>query len=185
MAPVLDARTVTAEEYLQIPDDGRVTELVRGRIVEMNRPYTAHGYFCYRITMLLGQFVDQHGLGRIVTNDSGVITQHDPDTVRGPDVAFYSYERIPRGSLPKGYWPASPELVIEVFSPDDRWKDVLQKVDEYLQANVLTVAVNVPESQQVHVYSAPGSSTLLNATDTLLFPDVLRGFSVSVSELFD
>ena len=90
---------------------------------------------------MLTQFVENQRLGRVVSGDAGVVTQRDPDSVRGPDVAFYSYQRIPRGPLPEEYWPASPELVIQVRSKTDRWKDVLQKVAEYLNADVLTVAV--------------------------------------------
>src|SRR5205085_1615489 len=98
-----------------------------GRIVETNRPFTSHGYLMSRVTALLWQFVDQNGLGRVVSGDAGVVTQREPDSVRGPDVSFYSYKRIPRGPLPGGYWPASPELVIEIRSNDDRWKEIHQK----------------------------------------------------------
>jgi Uma2 family endonuclease len=185
MATLLDSKLLTAEEYGRLANDGRLTELVRGRIVEMNRPFTSHGFFLSRINALLWSFVEKNELGRVVGGDAGVITQHDPDTVRGPDVAFYSYQRIPRGSLPEEYWPASPELVIEVRSKSDRWKDILQKVAEYLGANVLTVAVIDPISQRVHVYSADTENTVLSNTDLLAFPDILPGFAVPVGSLFE
>ena len=133
---------------------------------------------------LLTQFVKQHGLGRVVGGGAGLVTQRNPDTVRGPDLAFYSYQRIPAGLLPDEYWPASPELVIEIRSKSDRWKDILQKVAEYLSANVLTVAVVDPVRQQVHVYS-DNETTVLNATDLLTFPEVLPGFEVVVGRLFE
>ena len=185
MATALETTLLTAEEFLHLNDGGAFTELVRGRIVEMNRPYTAHGYFCYRIAMLLGQFVEQQSLGRIVTNDAGVVTERDPDTVRGPDIAFYSYERIPRGPLPEGYWPAAPELVVEIRSPDDRWKDILHKASEYLSAGVLTVAVADPATQRVHLFSADRETSVLNIDDELTFPDILPGFAVPVRKLFE
>ena len=185
MATTLEPKLLTAEEYGRLADDGRLTELVRGRIFEVNRPFTAHGYLVYRVAMLLGYFVDQNHLGRIVAGDAGVVTQRNPDTVRGSDVAFYSYERIPAGSLPEGYWPASPELVLEIRSQNDRWKDVHQKVAEYLSANVLTVAVIDPVSKRVHVYSANNEATILNSIDQLTFPDVLPGFEVGVERLFE
>lgn len=185
MTALLEPKLLTAEEYGRLPNDGRLTELVRGRIVEMNRPFTAHGYQVYRAAMLLGQFVDQRRLGRIVTGDAGVVTQRDPDSVRGPDVAYYSYQRIPQGPVPDEYWPMSPELVVEVRSKSDRWKDVVLKVAEYLSANVLTVAVIDPVAQRVHIYSADNETTILNATDLLTFPDVLPGFEVIVAKLFE
>jgi Uma2 family endonuclease len=185
MTTLLDSKLLTAEEYGRLPDDGRLTELVRGRIVELNWPFTSHGYYINLVAYLLTQFVQQHRLGRIVGGGAGMVTQRDPDTVRGPDVAFYSYRRIPRGSLPDEYSPASPELVVEVPSESDRWKDILQKVAEYLSADVLTVAVIDPESQRVHVYSADKEATILSNTDRLTFPDILPGFEVDVGSLFE
>jgi Uma2 family endonuclease len=184
MSTLLESRLLTAEEYGRLEDEGRLTELVRGRVVEMIRPFTSHGYLMISIGSLLMQFVKQHGLGRVVGGDAGLVTQRDPDTVRGPDLAFYSYQRIPSGSLPDGYWPASPELVIEIRSENDRWKDILQKVAEYLSANVLSVAVIDPARQQVHLFSDT-ETTVLNATDLLTFPEVLPGFEVVVGRLFE
>ena len=185
MATLLEPKLLRAEEYGRLPDDGRLTEHARGRIVELNRPFTSHGYLVSRVAALLWQFVDQHGFGRVVSGDAGVVTQRDPDSVRGPDVAFYSYERIPRGPRPSGYWPASPELVIEIRSNDDRWKEIHQKVGEYLSADVLTVAVVDPEPQRVHLFSADRETVVLNSNDQLTFPDVLPGFEIVVGRLFD
>ena len=185
MTTLLEPKLLTAKEYGRLPNSGKLTELARGRIVEVNRPYTMHGYQVYRVAMLLGQFVDQHRLGWIVAGNAGVVTQRDPDTVRGPDVAFYSYQRVPRDSRPDGYWPASPELVVEVRSVSDRWKDVLLKVAEYLSADVLTVAVIDPVSHRVHVYSADNETTIFNAADLLSFPGVLPGFEVVAERLFE
>lgn len=185
MTTLLEPKLLTAEEYGRLENDGRLTELVRGRIVEMNRPFTAHGVQVYRAAMLLGKFVEQQHLGRISVGDAGIVTQRNPDTVRGPDVAFYSYQRIPEGPLPDQYWPVSPELVIEIRSKSDRWKDVVLKVAEYLGANVLTVAVIDPVSQRVYVYSADNETTILSNTDVLKFPDILPGFEVVVGSLFE
>jgi len=82
---------LTAEEFAEQPDDGRFLEPVRGRILEKERPKPAHGYYCANISGILRDFVRAHDLGRIVSNDSGVVTERGPDTVRGPGVAFYSY----------------------------------------------------------------------------------------------
>ncbi|MBS0207098.1 MAG: Uma2 family endonuclease [Planctomycetes bacterium] len=185
MTTLFDSKLLTAEEYGRLENDGRLTELVRGRIVEMNRPFTSHGFYMNRIGYLLTQYIEQHRIGRIVVGDAGVVTQRDPDTVRGPDLAFFSYQRIPSGQLPDGYWPATPELVVEIRSESDRWKDILQKVGEYLSANVLTVAVVDPIPLRVHVYSADSEAAILNATDLLTFPDILPGFEVVVGNLFE
>src|ERR671927_217932 len=91
---------LTAEQYARLPDTGVPTELVRGKVVEMNVPTPRHGQICSKVDRLVGNFADEHRLGHVVVNDSGVVTERDPDTVRGADAAFYSYARVPPGPLP-------------------------------------------------------------------------------------
>src|SRR5690242_16738431 len=106
-------RLLTAEEYARLPDSGVPTELVEGRIVEMNVPNFRHGWLCIRIGKLLATYVDERDLGYVLGNDAGMVTERDPDTVRGPDISFFSYSRIPNGADPDGYAEVAPEVVFE------------------------------------------------------------------------
>ena len=94
---------LTAKEFWLLPDDGQLTELVRGRIVTMNMPGFRHGEICGTIVGILREHTRPRKLGRAVCNDSGVQTEHDPDTVRGADVAYYSFARLPAGDCPNSY----------------------------------------------------------------------------------
>jgi Uma2 family endonuclease len=176
---------LTAEEYALLPDNGQPTELIRGRLVTMNMPSPRHGYFCNKIGRLLGDFVDAHDLGRVMSNDSGVVTRRDPDTVRGADVAFYSYHRLPKGPLPEGYAPVAPELVFEVRSVTDRWRDVLAKVAEYLNAGVLVVGVLDPQTETLHLYHADQPPQDLTREEELVLQDLLPGFQVPISRFLE
>lgn len=183
LAP-LPVALITAEEYLHRAPTDRPSELIRGRIVAMNPPFSAHGYWCGQVHFLLNQFVVANDLGRVITNDGGVITERDPDTVRGADVAYYSFQKVPRGAIPEeGYWP-TPELVIEVRSSDDRWPRIYKKVGEYLDAGVVVVCVIDPPTRSIHVSRADVSVQILAEADTLTLPDVLPGFEVAVSRIF-
>lgn len=176
---------MTAEEFGRRADPGHPEELVQGRIVDMPPPDRRHGYVCCQASYLLRQFLDQHDLGRVMTNDSGVITERDPDTVRGADVAFYSYARLPRGPLPTGYGPEVPELIVEVRSASDRWRDVLEKVTEYLRAGVLVVVVLDPEPRVAHVFGPDEPPRILEASEELGFPGLIEGFRVRVGRFFE
>ncbi len=178
---------MTAEEFAQLPDDDTIMELIRGRVVRMNPPYPYHGYVCCKISRILGNYVDAADLGRVLTNDSGVVTERGPDTVRGADIAFYSFDKIPRGPFPVGaYLTVVPDLIVEVRSPSDRWSKVLEKVTEYLKAGVAAVIVVDPQSLsvQVHRDSDPMPKTLRD-DDELSLPDLLPGFTVPVKRLFE
>src|SRR5688572_15241507 len=151
MSPTTQAPTpsevlITAEQFHAMPDDGRRTELVRGRIVEVPPTFFRHGYSCATIARVLGEFVHRHQLGWVIGNDAGVIIERNPDTVRGPDVGYFSYSRLPKDQMPEGYPPGAPELVFEVLSPSDRKSAITAKVGEYHLAGVLAVCVLDPET---------------------------------------
>ena len=151
----------------------------------MPMPNRRHGQVCYKAARLFGGFVDDHDLGHILTNDAGIITQRGPDTVRGADVAFYSYARLPRGPLAPSYGPEVPDLVVEVVSPSDRWPKVLAKVAEYLEAGVTVVVVLDELPPTARLFSADRTTRELGPEDVLEIPDLLPGFSVPVRRLFE
>ena len=185
MATAEMVELMTAEEFGRRPDPGHPEELVRGRVVGMPPADRKHGYVCGQAYYLLRQFVEEHGVGRVMSNDSGVITARNPDTVRGADVAYYSYARLPKGPLPTGYGPEAPELVVEVRSASDRWGEILEKVSEYLNAGVLVVCVLDPERQIAHVFSVNDSPQRLGVEEELILPEILHDFRVRVGRFFE
>jgi Uma2 family endonuclease len=177
---------LTAEEYQRLPDNGRPSELVRGRIVEMNIPAPRHGYFCGKVVQIIGRHSEDHDLGRVVSNDAGVVTEHNPDTVRGPDVCFYSFARLPRGPLPEGYLNVAPEAAFEVRSPTDRRSEILAKVAELLRAGVIAVCVLDPQTETVTIYREDSEpDRVLRGDAEFGLPDILPGLSVPVRRFFE
>lgn len=176
---------LSAEQFAERPDPGYPEELIRGEVVPMPMPKPRHGHVCNKAGRILGNFVEEHRLGWVFSNDTGVITQRGPDTVRGADVAFYRYDRLPAGELPDHYPDAAPDLVIEVVSPSDRWPKVLAKVAEYLEAGVTVVVVLDGEPPSAQVYRPDRPAAVLGPDDELTLPDLLPGFSVGVRRFFE
>src|SRR5687768_15767598 len=111
-------KLITAEEFARLPEpeDGSKQELERGVIVTMVPPRFSHGYLQGRAYFLVESFVRPRKMGR-VTIESGVITTRDPDSVRGPDVAYWSAETLPLDIVPD-LWPnVVADLCIEILSP--------------------------------------------------------------------
>ncbi len=151
----------------------------------MNLPYPRHGEICVNVISLINPHVRSNSLGRLVSNDGGIVTGRQPDTVRGGDVAYYSFSRIPQGALPQGYLNVVPELVFEVRSPTDRWPLILAKVAEYLQAGVSVVCVLDQMTATCWVYRADEPPLVLQANDEFHLPDILGDFRVPVSRFFE
>jgi Uma2 family endonuclease len=184
MATVVET-LLTADEFLNLPDDGVPKELVRGKVVLMNLPAPRHGYICGNIVGIIRPFVVERQLGRVMCNDSSIKTQHSPDTVRGADAAFYSFKRLPPGPLPAGYIDVAPELVFEVRSPTDRWRDIRAKVTEYLEAGVTTVCVLDSTTETVHAYNNDEPDRVFRAEEELTLPEVLPEFRTTVRSFFE
>ena len=177
-------KLMTAEEFAALtnPRDGSQQELVKGEVVIMPPPQARHGIICSRIDRRLGIYVEENNLGWTTSNDTGVILERDPDTVRGPDVAFWSIARQPE--LPAGYFEIPPDIAVEVLSPTDRRRDVREKIREYITLGVRLVWLIDPETRTVTVYPGTIRGTELDESDTLDGGEVLPGFAVPVSYLF-
>jgi Uma2 family endonuclease len=176
---------LTADDFRRLANDGTPRELVRGKVVRMNLPAPRHGQICVKIVRILSRHLDARDIGHLVSNDSGVVTEKSPDTVRGVDVAFYSYGRVPRGPFPEGYLSVVPELVFEVLSPSDRWREVRSKAMEYLDAGVTSVCVVDPDRQEVHAYNNEVPDRVFKADEELTLPEVLSEFRTRVRSIFE
>jgi Uma2 family endonuclease len=184
-ASVTTPALLTAEEFAERPDPGYPEELVRGRIVPVPMPKPRHGEICSRAVRILGNYAEDRDLGRVLSNDTGVITERGPDTVRGADVSFYSFARVPKGPLPDTYLDVPPDLVVEVLSANDRWPKVLAKVAEYLDAGTAIVLVLDDKRRLAHLYRVDGATRVLGPEEELAIPDLFGDFRVRVCQFLE
>lgn len=185
-APPATEPLLTADEFVRRYDSEPRVELFRGRVVSHPMPQGPHGYICNVASELISPFVRQHKLGRVFSNDTFVrVRLKEPaDTVRGADVAFVSFARMPAGEVPAGPLPA-PDLVIEVRSPSDRISQLSAKASEYLDAGVTVVLVLDPDTRSAAVYRENEFPVRMHNGDELTLPDVLPGFAVTVQQFFE
>ncbi len=179
-------KLITAAEFARMPDppNGSKEELVRGVIVTMPAPGFRHGEVQLAVGTLLRQYARANHNGR-VTVESGLQTEFDPDTVRGPDVAFWSAERLPLDQMPQVYPEVAADLVVEIQSPSSRRQTTQDKIREYLIRGVRMIWVVDPEARTVTVYRQPGEGRLLWQDAILSGEDVLPGFQCRVAEFFE
>ena len=175
---------VTADELFARRRDGFRYELVKGELRKMSPAGSEHGAIIVNVTVLLGQHVKAHKLGVCFGAETGFKIASDPDTVRAPDVAFVSRERIPESGITKKFWPGAPDLAVEVLSPGDTLEEVEEKVEDWLAAGTRAVWVVSPKRRSVTVYRSMTDVTRLSEADELDGGDVVHGFRCKVSEFF-
>ena len=174
----------TAEELLRLPDDGMRRELVRGEIRTMTPAGNEHGYLAGEILGELRSHVKANGLGRTYAAETGFKIESDPDTVRAPDAAFVSRDRVEKMGYVKGFWPGPPDLAVEVVSPGDTHAEVVEKSLAWLDAGCRMVLVVEPERKVVTVYRSRQDIRILAGNEAVDGTDVVPGWRLPVAEIF-
>ncbi|MBW3661208.1 MAG: Uma2 family endonuclease [Gemmatimonadetes bacterium] len=175
---------LSIEQFQRLPeDDGYRAELVRGRLVREPLPGAEHGWLASRLFEAIAAHVRRHDLGLALV-ETGYLLSDEPPTVRGPDAAFLSRERLP-DEIPDGFWPLAPDLAVEVVSPSNSAAEIQDKVLQYLDAGTRVVWVVDPATRSVSAYRSRDDIRILTAGETLDGGDVLPGLTLEISELFE
>lgn len=177
-------QTMTADELFLMKDDGFRYDLVKGELRKMSPAGSEHGAIIVRLTVALGQYVEENDLGEVFAAETGFKLASNPDTVLGPDVAFVSNEKIPPTGIPVKFWPGAPDLAVEIVSPDNTRREMEEKIEEYLASGVSLVWIVSPKHRTVTVHRASIEPVTLAESDTLDGENVVPGFRCSIARLF-
>ncbi|HOM50215.1 MAG TPA: Uma2 family endonuclease [Phycisphaerae bacterium] len=175
---------MTAAEFERIADQLGPCELVRGEVVKLSPGAGPHSSVSGKIVAILGAWALQSKAGRVWTNETGLLVEQQPDTVRAVDALYYSYQRLARGTYPRGFQTTPPELAIEVVGRGRGWTDLLRKTSEYLAMGVDRVWIVDPASRAVHVFRPDSEPVIMAGQDVLTDEMILPGFSCSIVEFF-
>lgn len=179
-----ETKLMTADELLQMPDDGFRHELVKGELKRMPPTGDEHGRVTMELASPLYQYVKLNNLGRVYAAETGFKLESNPDTVRAPDIAFVSMERIQAAGSIEGYRSGAPDLAVEVISPGNTKREMTEKVKEYFASNARLVWIVSPKLKTVTVYRSLTDIVTLTEKDTLDGGEVVPGFQIPVAEIF-
>ena len=177
-------RSVTADDLLRMPDDGRRYELVEGELIGMAPAGGRHGHVAMQIGWRIAEHVVKNGLGTAFAAETGFLLTRNPDTVRAPDAAFISADRLPPGGINAGFIEIVPDLVVEVASPGDSSPELQAKTEEWLRFGVRMVWVAYPNTRSIAVYLSMENVRILNVGDEIEGVPVLPGFRCPVDDIF-
>ncbi|MBT4608540.1 MAG: Uma2 family endonuclease [Gemmatimonadetes bacterium] len=183
MTTIDESKLITATDLMDMPDDGCRAELVRGSLVRDQAPGFEHSTIVANLCYHLRAWSTRTKTGR-VGGEGGFKLQTDPDTVRAPDVAFVSNDRLPAGRT-TGYLEGAPDLAVEVVSPNDQWVTLVDKVGEYFDACVEQVWIVVPTNRTVMIHRSLQDVTVVNERDTIVGDGILAGLELPVADIFE
>lgn len=176
-------RTYTPDDLL-LTSDGPRHDLIDGQLVERHMGSEA-GLVNLALTLLLGSFVRDRGLGIVLPSEAGYqIFGPQGNNVRFPDASFVARGRLPNERVPRGHMRIVPDLVLEVVSPRDEAEEAEQKIENYLEVGVRLIWVVFPSTRRIMVYRINGTVARLRSTDELNGEEVVPGFACPVAAVF-
>jgi Uma2 family endonuclease len=183
----VQTKRMTAEEFWEWAsrpeNQDKRFGLDQGEVVEMPPAGIPHGVICSWITYLLWGYLIRHGKGYVCSNDSGLLVQRDPDTVRGPDIMLFDTLRRLEDLSPR-YAEDVPRLIVEVLSPTDQQGKTNRRIGQYLRRGVPLVWLVDPEVRIVTVYQPGKDFYTREEADELTGEAVLPNLRLQVVELF-
>ncbi|KAF0246803.1 MAG: hypothetical protein FD180_333 [Planctomycetota bacterium] len=176
---------VTADQFERLAASIGSCELVKGELVAMSPGGVEHSRIVTNFVLHLGTWASKSKGGRVLSGEAGVIVGRDPDTVRGADVLYISYKRLPKGQKWSGFLTQRPELIVEVLGLKDTWADMETKLAEYRGFGVDLVWIGDPQTQTVRVHPRGGKPATFHGDDELSSPKLLPGFRCKAKEFFE
>ena len=175
-------KLMPAEELLLMPNDEMQRELIRGVLTEDIPPGDEHGVLVARIGWLFANYCEENDYGEVRAGDSGFLLERVPDTVRGPDLAWVSPDRLSEPVA--GYAELAPDLVVEVKSPSNSNREMTDRAMMWLSHGVRMVLVADPRPVNLTVFRPGEPPATLGENDVLDGGNLLPGFSTPVWRLF-
>jgi len=138
-----------------------------------------HGRVAARIVASLLTHVERNHLGAVYSSETGFKIRRQPDSVRAPDAAFVRQERVV--DMP-GFFEGPPDAAFEVISPGDSYSEIEEKTLDWLQAGVRAVVIVDPRIRSARIHHPSGA---VPVGDAIELPDLIPGWRLPLSELFD
>ncbi len=181
------SRLMTAEEFYDWANSPRnrdkYYELEKGRPVKVSRPGERHGVVCSNVNGILWNYTRQKKKGHVCANDSGIVLERDPDTVRGPDIALY-LDKMRFEDLEIKYPERLPKLVVEVLSPTDRQGRMQKRINKFLDKGVAMAWLLDPDDETVTIFQPNRQPIVREGDEEIAGLKVLPDFRCKASEFF-
>lgn len=181
------------EEFVRLYDQEGPFEIIDGERIFMSPIVQSHNNASSNLVWALMSWLNPRNLGKLYIEAPFVLV-YNQNWVTGsrvPDMMFVSAVRLEGYKDNNPDWESKPlvlvpDLVVEIVSQTDRYSDVDAKVDRYLEDGVKLVWVLDPQRRKVSAHQLNSNRPLmLSGEDVLTGDDVIPGFEITVSKIFE
>ena len=172
-------------EIEQRPENSAKTfELINGEVREVIAPEVIHNYIISMLVRKVGRYLDDNDIGLIFGDNMSYTLSNGDELIL--DASFVTHAQITH-PLPKRFHFA-PDFAVEVSSPCNSERELLEKAESYLQSGSKFVWISYPIKRVFDVCHLTEDGSLLvhkvNINGTLDGEGVLPGFMLAVKDVF-
>ena len=172
------SQKMSLAEFLVSPESGDRYEFVDGQVVKKVSPKRFHA----ALQGVLYRYLEDlfEGKGFVYPEWGIVLTRNGQDWFPVPDLTYISKGRLP-ADVGNEMCPVPPELVIEIMSEGQTFRQFVAKAGDYLSAGVLRVWVIDPLSRTLTVFY-PDRAPETYRGDRILTDELLPDLAVTVEQ---
>jgi Uma2 family endonuclease len=176
-------KPISLEAFLKLPETKPASEFVDGQIIQKPMPQGKHSTIQSDLSSAINLDLKPQRIARAYTELR--CTFGDRSTI--PDLAVFSWERIPRDNNGKvaNVFAIAPNWTIEILSPDQSQTKVVRNILHCLSNGTQMGWLIDPEEELVFVYLADRTISVFEEKDDLLpVPEFATSFQLTVGQIF-
>ena len=181
----VDLKHLTYQEYLDLPEIKARYSIVDGELVMDGAPTPGHQTVLQELFVKLDSLMRTLRLGRVFVAPLDIVIRRDPLRTRQPDLMFISNAR--RYIIGRQVIEGGPDLVIEILSPSNTRRELVEKLQDYQRIGVREAWIVSPQGHTVEVLHLSlenmARSGLYGLGDTIV-SQVLPDLRLTVAEIF-
>jgi len=161
----------TYEDYRELPNDGKIYQVVGGKLLMTPAPSTRHQDISRNLAFVMWRFVKDHNSGKVYNAPI--------------DIVFIAKNRL-NIIKEKGIFGA-PDWVIEIVSSSTRKIDIKLKKDLYERFGVREYWIVYPEKEKIEVYLLEGGNYKFKGIflkNDILEVNRIEGLKINLEEVF-
>lgn len=178
------SKTLTLEEFLQLPETKPASEYVDGRIIQKPMPQTKHSALQGELQSAINATLRTRKIARAFPELR--CTFGGRSTV--PDVAVFAWDHIARDDNGEvaNVVSIAPDWTIEILSPDQSQTKVVKNILHCLKHGTQMGWLIDPAEKTVFVYAPHHSGDFFDEPEQVLpVPEFAKDFQLTVQQLFD
>lgn len=180
----IQTKTLTLEEFLQLPETEPASEYIDGQIILKPMPQGEHSAIQTELATAINAVTRSKQIARAFTELRCTFGSRSII----PNISVFTWQRIPRSENGRvaNIFTVAPDWIIEILSPDQSQTKVTKNILHCLDYQSSMGWLIDPQEQSIFVYLPDKPTTVFDRLDARLpVPEFAKDFSLTVAELFN